>query len=60
MKWGHEDATEVEQQAIPIPSINEVRKQFRALPSTAPFLLFINAETGIVQVAQQLVSTHLQ
>ncbi len=50
MKWGHEDATEVEQQAIHIPSINEVRKQFSTLPSTAPFLLFINAETEIVQV----------
>lgn len=56
---GHEEVTEVEQLAVPILSIDEAQKQFRTLPSTDPVLLFINAETGKVQVVQRLVSGRL-
>lgn len=59
VKWGQEEPTEVEQQAVPVLSIDQAQKQFSALPATAPFLLFINAETGRVQIVQRLISGRL-
>jgi hypothetical protein len=59
VKWGQEEPAEVEQQAVPVLSIDQAQKQFSALSSTAPFMLFINAETGRVQVVQRLTSGQL-
>lgn len=59
VKWGQEEPTEVERQAVPVLSIDQAQKQFSALPSTVPFMLFINAETGRVQVIQRLISGRL-
>jgi putative sigma-54 modulation protein len=59
VKWGQPEPTEVEQQAVPVLSIDQAQKEFSALPSSAPFMLFINAETGRVQVVQRLTSGRL-
>lgn len=53
-KWGQEESTEVERQAVPILSVAQAQKQFRALSATSPFMLFINAENGKVQMMQRL------
>lgn len=59
VKWGQEESGEVEQQAVPVLSVDQAQKQFQALPATAPFLLFVNAETGRVQLIHRLVSGRL-
>lgn len=59
VKWGQEEPAEVEHQAVPVLSINQAQKQFSALPPTAPFMLFVNAETGRVQMVQRLISGRL-
>jgi putative sigma-54 modulation protein len=60
VKWGQQVEPEaVEQQAVPVLSIDQAQKQFSAMPATAPFMLFINAETGRVQVVQRLINGRL-
>lgn len=46
MNWGHDDATDTEQRALPILSIDDAQQHFRSAPSNAPFLLYITAERG--------------
>ena len=55
-KLGHAGSAEVERQAVPVLSIDQAQKQFRALSPTSPFMLFINAESGRVQLVQRVTS----
>lgn len=51
------DRVAVERQAVQTLSIEQAREQFAA--SSSPFLLFVNAETGALQVMQRLTGGRL-
>jgi putative sigma-54 modulation protein len=53
-KWGHEthDDSSVERQAVPVLSVAQAQKLFRA-EAAQPFMIFVNAENGRVQVVQR-------
>ena len=59
VKWGGETLPEVDQLAVPVLSIDQAKKQFSDLPHSTPVLLFVNAETGTLQMVQRLVSGRL-
>lgn len=56
---GQERSPEVEQRAVPVLSIDQAQKEFSAKSPAASFMLFINAETGRVQVVQRLTGGRL-
>jgi|DewCreStandDraft_4_1066084.scaffolds.fasta_scaffold64700_2 putative sigma-54 modulation protein len=58
-KWGQEKRTEVQRQPVPVLSADQARKQFSARTSSAPFMLFVNSDTGRVQVVQRTESGRL-
>ncbi|ALA57667.1 ribosome hibernation-promoting factor, HPF/YfiA family [Nitrospira moscoviensis] len=52
-KWGQDDdASPVERQAVPVLSLAQAQKQFRA-EAAQPFMVFVNAENGRLQVVQR-------
>jgi putative sigma-54 modulation protein len=52
-KWGSDQPSRVERQAVPLLSIAEAEKQFHAEGSTVPYLLFVNADNGRVHLVQR-------
>lgn len=52
-KWGREESPEIERQAVPVLSVAQAQKQFRA-QAADPFMLFINAENGRVHMVQRI------
>ena len=55
--WDQGERPIVEKRAVPILSIDQAQEQFAA--STIPFMLFVNAETGAMQVVQRLTGGRL-
>lgn len=53
VKWGQGERCVVEQRAVPVLSVDQAEKQFGVLPPSALFMLFINSESGRVQVVQR-------
>jgi len=51
-KWGQQDGAAVERQPVPVLSLAQAHKQFRA-ESTQPFMVFVNAENGRFQLVQR-------
>jgi putative sigma-54 modulation protein len=53
----HGERPLVEKRAVPILSIDQAQEQFAV--STTPFMLFVNAETGVIQIVQRLTGGRL-
>ena len=50
--WDQRKRTVVERRGVPVLSLDEAEERFAA--STLPFMLFVNAETGVLQVVERL------
>lgn len=59
VKWGQEERTEVQRQPVPVLSADQACKQFSARTVPAPFMLFVNPDTGRVQVVHRTESGRL-
>jgi putative sigma-54 modulation protein len=57
-KWGQAESPEVERQPVPVLSIEEAQKQFKAQAADS-FMCFVNADNGKIQVVQRIAGGRL-
>jgi putative sigma-54 modulation protein len=57
--WGREDSSRVERQPVPVLSLAQAQKQFKA-ESSDSFMLFVNADSGRLNVVQRIAGGRLE
>lgn len=56
--WGREESSRVERQPVPVLSLAQAQKQFKA-EAGEPFMFFVNAENGRINVVQRITGGRL-